>query len=104
MHKVTVSEEEVRKIARLANLKLQAQEEQLFAGQFTETIDVVNQLNEIDTSSVLGTYQVNNLVNISRADVVDTLRILPQSLALREAKKTHNGFFVVDRIIDTENL
>lgn len=106
MHKVTVTPEEVKKIAKLANLKLVQQEEDLFATQFTQTIDVVNQLNEIDTSSVSGTYQVNNLSNITRDDVVDSSRILPQALALREAKLTHNGFFVVPRLIDSseENL
>lgn len=102
MHKVTVTSDEVKKIANLASLKLQPEEVDLFATQFTDTINVVNQLNEIDTSTVAGTYQVNNLSNITREDVVDTSRILPQELALREAKLTHNGFFVVPRVIDTD--
>ncbi len=102
MNKVTVSTDEVKKIAKLANLKLQQQEVELFADQFTKTVDVINQLNEIDTSKVAGTYQVNNLHNISREDIVDTSRILPQAVALREAKLTHNGFFVVPRVIDTD--
>jgi len=101
MHKVMVSAEEVKKIAKLASLKLQQEEVDLFATQFTQTVDVINQLNEIDTSSVPGTYQVNNLANITREDVVDTDRILPQAIALREAKLTHNGFFVVPRVIDS---
>jgi aspartyl-tRNA(Asn)/glutamyl-tRNA(Gln) amidotransferase subunit C len=101
MHKVTVSPEEVRKIAKLANLRLQPEEVELFATQFTQTIDVVNQLQEIDTSAVSGTYQVNNLSNVTREDIVDTDRILPHALALREAKLTHNGFFVVPRVIDS---
>ena len=101
MHKVTVSPEEVKKIAKLANLKLQPEEVDLFATQFTKTIDVVNQLQEIDTSMVSGTYQVNNLSNVTREDIVDTARILPQELALREAKLTHDGFFVVPRVIDS---
>ena len=102
VHKVTVTSDEVRKIAKLASLKLQPGEVDLFAGQFTETVDVINQLNEVDTSSVSATYQVTGLSNITRADVVDTARILPQEAALREAKLTSNGFFVVPRIIDTD--
>lgn len=101
MHKVIVSPEEVKKIAKLASLKLQDNEVELFASQFTDTLEVVNQLNEIDTSDVSGTYQVNNLSNISRADVVDPSRILPQEIALREAPQTHQGFFVVPRLIDS---
>jgi len=102
MHKVIVTPEDVKKIAKLASLKLQENEVELFADQFTKTIDVVNQLNEIDTSKVSGTYQVNNLSNVTRDDIVDQSRILPQEMAIREAKHTHNGFFVVPRIIDTD--
>ena len=102
MHKITVSTDDVEKIAKLANLKLQKDEVDLFAGQFTETVDVINRLNEIDTSDIPATYQVTGLANISREDIVEANRVLPQEIALREAKLTHNGFFVVPRVIDTD--
>lgn len=103
MHKLVVTEEEVKKIADLASLRLRPEEVALFAEQFTDTLDVVNQLSQIDTSDIPATYQVNNLVNITREDVIDESRILPQEVALREAKETHDGFFVVPRIIDTDS-
>jgi aspartyl-tRNA(Asn)/glutamyl-tRNA(Gln) amidotransferase subunit C len=102
MHNVLVTPEEVKKIGKLANLKLQENEVNLFADQFTKTIEIINQLNEIDTSSLAATYQVNGLTNVTRADSVDLSRVLSQELALREAKKTHNGFFVVERLIDSD--
>jgi len=102
MHQVQVTPDEVKKIAKLANLKLQDNEVNLFADQFTETIEVVNHLNEIDTDKIKATYQVNSLSNVTRADEVDQARILPQKTTLREAKKTHNGFFVVERLIDSD--
>jgi aspartyl-tRNA(Asn)/glutamyl-tRNA(Gln) amidotransferase subunit C len=102
MHTVTVTPEEVRKIGKLANLTLQNNEVELFAGQFTKTIEVVNELNEIDTSNIPATYQVNGLTNVTREDEVDLSRVLPQEVALREAKATHNGFFVVERTIDSD--
>jgi len=102
VHKVIVSPEEIKKIANLASLKLQPREVDLFSSQFTETVDVINQLNEIDTSDIPATYQVTGLANISREDIVDIPRVLPQEVALREAKLTNNGFFVVPRIIDTD--
>jgi len=102
VHKVTVSADEVKKIAKLANLKLENNQVDLFAGQFTQTVDVINQLNEIDTSDIPTTYQVTGLSNITREDVVDPARVLPQHIALREAKLVSNGFFVVPRIIDTD--
>ena len=102
MHKITVTGEEVQKIAKLASLKLRDKEVELFASQFTQIVDVVNQLNEINTSDVPATYQVTGLSNITRDDIVDTKRVLPQFIALREAKITHDGFFVVPRVIDTD--
>ena len=102
MHTVTVTPDEVKKIGKLANLKLQDNEVDLFADQFTKTIEVINELNEIDTNNVDATYQVNGLSNVTRADEVDMTRVLPQETALREAKKTHNGFFVVERLIDSD--
>lgn len=102
MHTVSVTPDEVKKIAKLASLKLQDDEVNLFAGQFTQTIEVVNHLNDIDTKNVDATYQVNGLTNVTRPDEVDLNRVLPQETALREAKKTHNGFFVVDRLIDSD--
>ena len=102
MHTVTVTPDEVKKIGKLANLPLQENEVALFAGQFTQTIEVVNELNEIDTSQIAGTYQVNGLTNVTRADEVDLSRVLTQEVALREARHTHNGFFVVNRTIDSD--
>ncbi len=102
MSKTIVTADEVKKIAKLASLPLQDNQENLFAEQFTETIDVVNHLNEIDTTTSSATYQVNGLSNITREDAIDRDRVLPQSVALREAKLTHNGFFVVPRLIDNE--
>lgn len=103
MHNVLVTPDEVEKIAKLANLKLQENEVDRFADQFTKTIEVVNELNEIDTSGLPTTYQVNGLSNVTRADEVDHSRVLPQDVALREAKNTHQGFFVVRRVIDTDS-
>lgn len=102
MHTVTVTEDEVKKIAKLANLKLPDNEVELFAGQFTKTIEVVNELNKIDTSNTEATYQVNGLSNVTREDRVDLTRILPREIVLSEAEKTSNGFFVVERLIDSD--
>ena len=103
MHQpIKVTIDEVKKIAKLANLPLQNNEEELFAKQFSDTIAVVNELNEIDTSGVSATYQVNGLFNITRNDVVDPQYTLSQDEATSQADQKHEGFFVVKRVIDTE--
>ncbi len=103
MNQQSVTPEEVKKIAGLANLELQDNEVQLFAKQFSQTLEVVAELNKIDTSGIAATYQVNGLKNITRKDAVDNSSVLSQEDALREAKHTHNGYFVVGRTIDSDN-
>ncbi|HEX9007801.1 MAG TPA: Asp-tRNA(Asn)/Glu-tRNA(Gln) amidotransferase subunit GatC [Patescibacteria group bacterium] len=103
MHQpIAVTIDEVKKIAKLANLPLQNNEEELFAKQFSDTIAVVNELNEIDTSGIPATYQVNGLSNISRDDVVDPKYTLSQEEATSQADQKHEGFFVVKRVIDAQ--
>jgi len=102
MHKAqSVTIDDVIKIAKLASLNILPEEEKKFAEQFSQAVEVVNELNEIDTKGIPETYQVTNLVNITRDDVVDHSRVLSQELALSQAKKTHSGFFVVSRVIDS---
>jgi aspartyl-tRNA(Asn)/glutamyl-tRNA(Gln) amidotransferase subunit C len=102
VHTDTITTEEVKKIAKLANLKLPDNEAELFAGQFTKTIEVINKLNEIDTDHTIATYEVNGLSNVTRADEVNLSQVLPQGIALGTAKRTHQGFFVVNRLIDSD--
>lgn len=49
---MSLSLDEVRRIAVLARLKLSPQEEQVFQGQLSAILDYVEQLNELDVSGV----------------------------------------------------
>lgn len=97
--KAVVTVDDVAKIAKLANLPLEPDEAGLFADQFSATIDVINQLNEVDTSKLPPTSSVSRLANVTREDEVDLGRVLSQEQALSGAKRTHKGFFVVDQIL-----
>ena len=59
---------DVRKIAQLANLTLTQDEEELFDKQFKDTLLVVDQLKEIDTTDVILSSQVYYLENVTRPD------------------------------------
>ncbi len=83
---------DIKHIAKLANLPLIADEEKDFQQQLAETIDYINQLQKIDTNKVEPTSQVTGKVNEFRDDV--TTLCLSQEDALKNAKATHNGFFV----------
>jgi len=89
-------------IADLAKIPIDDEQAEALAGEFAESMAVVDELTKINTDGVEPTYQVNNLVNAWREDVVDESRMLSQQAALSNAKRTHEGYFVVERVIDHE--
>ena len=89
---------DIQHIAKLAKLLIDAEQEKLFTSQLTAILAFVSKLQEIPTDNVEPTAQVTGLINVYREDVVDQLRILTQAKALSNAKKTHNGYFVVPSI------
>ncbi len=92
----------VKKIASLAHLDLSEKQTQELTQSFDESLVYVEKLSQIDTHNLKPTYQVNNLVNVTRADEVNTVNQLSQEDALSNAKRTYQGYFVVPRIIDHE--
>ena len=66
----TLSEDEVRHIAKLARLKLSDAEVKKFSKELTQILDYVELLNEVDTEEVEPTAQVTGLQNVQRADEV----------------------------------
>jgi aspartyl-tRNA(Asn)/glutamyl-tRNA(Gln) amidotransferase subunit C len=85
-------------VAKLANLPLSTEEIKKFGSQLEETLSYIEQLQEIDTTSVQPTSNVTGLENITRQDVAKTS--LTQKQALSNAKKTRYGSFEVDAILD----
>lgn len=89
---------DVSHIAHLANIPVTPEEEKHLAAGFNTTLKVVNELFAVSVKGVEPTHQVTRRENIFREDEVDAARTLPQEVALSQAPKTHNGFFVVDQI------
>jgi len=90
----------IKHIAKLANLTLTEAEEKEFDGQLNDILSYIEQLNKVDTSNVEPTAQVTGLKNVTRNDKF-TDDMLTQEEALSGGKKTHNGLFVVDKLVDT---
>lgn len=90
----------VAHIAKLANLPLSDEEIKKFEKQLDETLQYIENLQEVDTNNVQPTAHVTGLENVTREDVANDS--LSQKQAMANAKKTHNGFFQVDAILDTE--
>lgn len=92
----------VQQMAVLANIPVSQAEEAKLADGFTTTMAVVDQLNSIDVNDVEPTHQVTGLTNVLRDDVVDERQMFSQEQALANAAHTHNGYVVVDQILDKE--
>lgn len=66
----TISRDDVLHLAELSNLQLSDDEISSLQGDLVNILDYINQLGELDTSGVEPTYQVIDLENVFRDDVV----------------------------------
>ena len=90
--------DEVRRIAALARLRLSPEEERTFAGQLSAILDHVAQLEELDVSGVEPMTHALAEGVPSRPDEVRPG--LPPEEALANAPAREGTFFVVPRIIE----
>ncbi len=91
---------DVEHVAKLANLPLDGKRLDILRKQLTETLLYIERLNEIPTDEVEPTSQVTGLTNVTRDDTVSAS--LPQEAAVGNAPATHNGYIVVDAILEAE--
>lgn len=96
----TFSQALVAKIAGLANIPVSAKEENELSNGFNSVIAVVDKLFAVPVDNIKPTDQVTGLTNAFREDVVDEKRMFSNEEALKNAKRTYNGYFVVDGILD----
>lgn len=90
--------EQVRHVAKLARLQLSAEEEQKTLGQLQQILDAIATLEELDTSKVAPTYQVNLVAGFTRVDEVQLP--LGTEKALANAPQRVGGHFAVPKIIE----
>jgi aspartyl-tRNA(Asn)/glutamyl-tRNA(Gln) amidotransferase subunit C len=92
-----LTENEVKHIAKLANLKLTLKEVKQLQKQLSETLEYVDKLNKLNTSKIKPTNQVTGLTNIYREDKIEPS--FTQEEALSNAKRVYKGYFVSERLI-----
>lgn len=94
---MSVSIEEVEKIARLAKLEFSQDEKKKFVEQFNQILQYVDKLNELDTTDVEPTAHVLELKNVTRSD--EAKQWFTQFEALKNAPKQKAGHFSVPKVI-----
>ena len=92
---------DVKKVAKLANLKLKSENIPKLEKQLNEIVAYVEKLNEVDTKGVEITSQVTGLENVTREDTPSLS--LTQEEVLSGTDSKHNGLFKVDAILNSEN-
>jgi aspartyl-tRNA(Asn)/glutamyl-tRNA(Gln) amidotransferase subunit C len=96
-----ITQAEVEKIAGLANLELTPEEKELFSGQLAAIVEYVDQLKEVDTSSVKP-WRHHSAGEVEDSYATRDDRIEPglgQQKALEQAPDHDEGHFLVPRVI-----
>ena len=93
-----ISEEDVRRVAKLARLSLSDGEVQGLVQDLGSILAYVKKLDELDTSDVEPTAHAVSLSTKLRAD--DLQESMPRELGLRGAPENIGGGFGVPKIIE----
>ncbi len=98
---MAITTEDIKKIAKLAHLEITEEEVALYTPQMAEIVAYVEQLNELDTSSVEPA--IGGLT--AEGEATATLRedipheSLGQELALDQAPTASHGYFRVPKVL-----
>lgn len=92
--------DQVKHVAKLANLPLTANEEEKYAEQLSKVLEYVEQLNQVDTANIEPTFNVTGLNNVMRED--ETIVSLSQDEALANASKKKDGLFETKGVFEEE--
>ena len=97
---MSLTKDQVRHVAKLANLPLDEKEEDLYAKQLSEVLDYIEQINSVDTNGIEPTFNVSGKTNVFRPD--ETVASLSQDEALQNAPKKEREFFVTKGVFSDE--
>ncbi len=75
-----ISHDDVRHLAQLSSLQLTDDEADALRSDLEHILDYIEQLSELDTSGVEPTYQVTELENVWRDDLVNTYGMSAETL------------------------
>ena len=95
---MSLSEKEVRKIAKLSRIKLTDEQVEHFQGELSNIFDWIEQLQEVDTDNVVPMASVVNMQSPSREDKVTDGNCVDDVLA--NATNSQYGYFVVPKVIE----
>ncbi|HVS62484.1 MAG TPA: Asp-tRNA(Asn)/Glu-tRNA(Gln) amidotransferase subunit GatC [Thermoanaerobaculia bacterium] len=90
---MSLSSQEIKRIARLARLELTPEEEQLYAGQIADVVDYIDQLERFAREEV----HEPAMAPVEREDVASGLRLEPEAW-LANAPAALDHFVLVPQV------
>lgn len=94
-----LTNEDVLKLADLARIELSEQEVATFKEEINETLNYVEQLQEVDVRQEEPTSQVTGLENVMREDVLEDYGYKRDELLAHTPELTDEGYIKVKRVL-----
>jgi len=95
---MSVSDADVKKIAKLARLRLSDSEVALYGGQLTKILDSMAELSKANTDGVPPTTSVLGAVNVMREDILNPFEDTEALLA--NAPERDGPYFKVKKVME----
>lgn len=95
-----LTKDQVKHVAKLANLPLSSDEEEKYSQQLSKILDYIDQLNSVGTTNVEPTFNVSGQSSVESEDKLG--ECLSQDDVLSNAPKKENGFFVTKGVFQGE--
>ncbi|HBU85861.1 Asp-tRNA(Asn)/Glu-tRNA(Gln) amidotransferase subunit GatC [Paenibacillus sp. UMB7766-LJ446] len=95
---MSISNNDVQHVAKLARLNLTAEEEQTLTGQLNAILKYAEKLNELDTDDIEPTTHVLHVSNVMRDD--ETKESLSIEQVMRNAPEEEDGQFKVPAVME----
>ncbi|MCB1179670.1 MAG: Asp-tRNA(Asn)/Glu-tRNA(Gln) amidotransferase subunit GatC [Leptospiraceae bacterium] len=94
-----MDEKTLKEIAYLSRLEIESSQIESFLGDFNKIMDYVDQVKELDVSSIKEEDLYPNFENATREDKVENS--LSRDDISKISPKFENGYIVVPRVIET---
>jgi aspartyl-tRNA(Asn)/glutamyl-tRNA(Gln) amidotransferase subunit C len=95
-----ISKADVEYVAELAKLTLDDDAKERLVREMGEILSYMDQLSELDTTGIEPMMHVLDIINVFREDMVG--QSLTNEQALANAPASHEGYFLVPRILEQE--
>lgn len=93
-----LTSDQVKHVAKLANLSLTSGEEEKYSQQLSKILDYIDQLNQVETPEIAVAYNVSEQENVMAKDKV--VESLSQEDATKNGSQVKNGFFVTKGVFE----